>query len=75
LKWQVFWLAFFLWPSRRGEPKQWQGLQKVLQRLTAAGTAPVSHRIPYYSNQQKLAMEPFQGVKVEIIFSEVDLYS
>jgi hypothetical protein len=29
------------------EARQWQRLQKVLKRFTAAGTAPVLHRIPF----------------------------
>jgi hypothetical protein len=46
LNWQVFWLTFFLKPSHLSIDKQWQRLQKAFYRLTAAGTAPVLHRIP-----------------------------
>jgi hypothetical protein len=49
LNWQVFWLAFFLRPSHPDQSGQWQEYSESLKRLTAAGTAPVLHRIPYYS--------------------------
>jgi len=52
LNWQVFWLTslFAAFPSNK---EQWQRLQKVIQRFTAAGTAPVLHRIPFSDDLRK----------------------
>jgi hypothetical protein len=46
LNWQVFWLAslFAAFPSPKGTVAE---VAKSLQRHTAAGTAPVLHRIPF----------------------------
>lgn len=45
--WQVFWLTSSLddLPIQRGE--QWSVYPRHIMKLTAAGTAPDFHRIPY----------------------------
>ena len=47
--WQVFWLTLLsdAFPTRK--TRQWLEFQKAILRLTAAGTAPDSNRIPYSS--------------------------
>jgi hypothetical protein len=45
VSWQVFWLVPFVTPSR--ELPQWQQCHNVFNELTAAGTTPDFHRIPF----------------------------
>jgi hypothetical protein len=46
--WQVFWLTLFyeVFPSRQSGTVTKRGL-KLLKELTAAGTVPEFHRIPF----------------------------
>ena len=53
---------------------QWQSLQKVIQRLTAAGTAPVSHRIPFSDDLRNRKLVNQVAAKVENIPEELTRY-
>jgi hypothetical protein len=69
VNWQVFWLAslFAAFPSRIGTVAE---VAKALQRLTAAGTAPVSHRIPF--SDEVLAHQPRHGKSIKLSFYHIE---
>jgi len=50
--WQVFWLTLLSDAFPSVVDAQWRGFRKRIKRLTAAGTAPVFHRIPCSSGPE-----------------------
>ena len=73
-KWQVFWLACFLKPSHLVLVETVAFVvQKVFFRLTAAGTAPVLHRIPFSDKFSiKKTHQPIRSKSRKLSFYHVE---